>query len=163
MLEVGGTANWSWRTLEASGRSDSVAERAPTLQMFRRSTAPSVLISNPTAGADLPRRLKPTARAHTGRLIGKSLAILFTALTGILVFNVVSESGRDGRATTRGLLDADTIASLAGFGIDQVSLTGHRFTLQAELALAGKADTLPGKLRVTGYVGDSHWACPVVR
>jgi cell division protein FtsQ len=101
--------------------------------MFRRSTAPSVLISNPRAGADLPRRIKPTARAHTGRRIGKSLAILFTALTGILVFNVVSESGRDARATTRGFLDADTIASLAGFGIDQVSLTGHRFTADTDV------------------------------
>lgn len=74
-----------------------------------------------------PHRLQPAARPPTRQTrrvpVRTLVGFAFVALCGAAAY----------AAHRTGALDRDEFASMLGFGIDQVSLTGHRFTSDAEL------------------------------
>lgn len=73
-----------------------------------------------------PRSRKP--RAWAGRL-----APPLAALAGIIVFSVLTDGGRDARSAESMLPSLDIAAGWLGLGVDQVSLTGHRFTPDGDI------------------------------
>ena len=75
-----------------------------------------------------PRRLR-RPRAGWRRRIGAPLA----ALLGVAVFIVATKGGREARTAESLLPSLDVTASWLGLGVDQVSLTGHRFTPDGDI------------------------------
>jgi cell division protein FtsQ len=67
------------------------------------------------------------------RRLRKWLTALVAALTGAGAFFVMTAGGREARSLAPVWPDADQIARFAGFGIDQVSLTGVKFTLASDV------------------------------
>ncbi len=74
-----------------------------------------------------PRRLQPAARPapRTRRRVALRTTLGLAAVTLAATAAYATHHAR--------VLDRDALASLVGFGIEQVSLTGHRFTPDAEL------------------------------
>jgi cell division protein FtsQ len=111
LLEVGRAPGGTWRelTAEAFGASPDFAR--PLDQ------------DRPLAPA-WPGRRKPSRgwRARRLPLIGVSLAAM-------LAIVAISEGGRGWRR----MIDIDAAAALAGFGIDQVTLSGHQFTADTDV------------------------------
>ncbi|MBL8565425.1 MAG: FtsQ-type POTRA domain-containing protein [Hyphomicrobiaceae bacterium] len=57
----------------------------------------------------------------------------FAALLGVAVFIVATKGGREARTAESLLPSLDVTASWLGLGVDQVSLTGHRFTPDGDI------------------------------
>ncbi len=66
-----------------------------------------------------------------GRSIGLALVVACTGLCGGLAFNVLSDGGRAARGPL--LPDLDRIAIALGLGLDEVTLTGQRYTSDSEI------------------------------
>jgi cell division protein FtsQ len=74
------------------------------------------------------------ARSRTSRKLGKpSRAALAAALAGAVAFMCVTAAGRSTREARPFLQEIDRLAELAGFGLHQVSITGHRLTSDAAI------------------------------
>jgi cell division protein FtsQ len=93
-----------WRLLEGPTRRDRTV-------LAPRSAAPS--------------RMRPQALRNLGN---SRAAALVTALAGSLAFIGLTDGGRYAREAPPLIQEVDRLAELAGFGLHQVSVTGHRFT-----------------------------------
>jgi cell division protein FtsQ len=76
----------------------------------------------------MPRRLM-RQRAY-GRKLG--LAV-FAALSGALAFSLLTDAGRETRAAMSLLPDADQVLFWTGLRLDQVALSGQRFTPDSDI------------------------------
>lgn len=95
-------------------------------------------------GAIRPRPRK--ARVRRLRF-GHRAAMLAAALAGGLLFVTMTEGGRNARHAEPALPELERLADAIGLGIDQVSVTGHRFTPDGDIFDAlqlGQNRLLPG-------------------
>ena len=127
MLEVGEAPALSWR----ASRATPLPARAS-----HRTRAGSQ--QDPTGGFELAGLgafdgQSAAPRSRRGRWLRRVLAAVFAALTGVFALNVMTDGGRRSHPVASLVPDPDAIARVAGLGIDQVSLTGHRFTADGEL------------------------------
>lgn len=77
-----------------------------------------------------PRR-RPASRQAT---VGRRLALtLFMGLSGALVFSLLTDGGRQTRAVATFLPETDAVLSWMGIRVEQVALSGQRFTSDADV------------------------------
>lgn len=89
-------------------------------------------VSNPTLVTD-HKFVHPVKRRWLGKAARRLSVLLLAAVTGVALFATLSKDGTS-LATPKSLrADLEKLAILAGFGIDQVTLTGHRFTLEDKI------------------------------
>jgi len=105
---------------------------APALQPG--TTLPPAAKFTPTSAGSLALsparpRAKPRRRAY-GRKLG--LAI-FATLSGALAFSLLTHGGRETRSVASLVHDAEQALTWAGLGIDQVGLSGQRFTPDSDI------------------------------
>jgi cell division protein FtsQ len=82
------------------------------------------------ASAFFPRR-RPASRQAT---VGRRLALtLFMGLSGALVFSILTDGGRQTRAVATFLPETDAVLSWMGMRVEQVALSGQRFTSDADV------------------------------
>ncbi len=122
MQQVGGVAEGWWRVQHAP------APEAPTalptdLQNAQQSWPLAALPPSPLA-----RRLM--RRRAYGRKLG--LAV-FAALSGALAFSLLTDAGRETRGALSLLPDADQVLFWTGLRLDQVALSGQRFTPDSDI------------------------------
>ena len=68
------------------------------------------------------------------RAYGRKLGLaMFASLSGALAFSVLTDAGRDTRAATSFLPDADKVLFWTGLRVDQVALSGQRFTPDSDI------------------------------
>ncbi len=84
-------------------------------------------------GPLLSRRRRPTRRPAFGRRLGFAL---FTGLSGALAFSLLTDGGRQTRAVATFLPDLEQVLQWSGLRIDQVALSGQRFTADADVFAA---------------------------
>lgn len=72
-----------------------------------------------------PRRRRAPRRATFGRKLGLTL---FMGLSGALVFSILTDGGKQTRAVATFLPEADEVLYWTGLRIEQVALSGQRFT-----------------------------------
>jgi len=99
---------------------------ATTLPSCKRLAAPTA------ASLGLSRaRLRPNARRRTyGRKLGFAV---FTTLSGALAFSLLTDGGRQTRDMASLLPDAEQVLSWTGLRIDQVAVSGQRFTSDTDI------------------------------
>ncbi len=92
----------------------------------------------PPAATAFPARRRPFPRsAAVGRRLGVAL---FAALSGTLVFSLLTDGGRQTRAVASLLPETDWLLYWTGLRIDQVALTGQRFTNDSDVFTAVDLD-----------------------
>jgi cell division protein FtsQ len=78
-----------------------------------------------------PAQLRPSARRRAyGRKLGFAV---FTTLSGALVFSLLTDGGRQTRAMLPLLPEAAQVLSWTGLRIEQVALSGQRFTSDTDI------------------------------
>jgi len=80
-----------------------------------------------------PRRRREPRHTAFGRRFGLAL---FMGLSGALAFSLLTDGGRQTRAVTSLLPDAEQVLYWTGLRIEQVALTGQRFTADADVFAA---------------------------
>ncbi len=95
----------------------------PPAANLTASSAGSLALSPPRP------RAKPRRRAY-GRKLGLAL---FTTLSGALAFSLLTHGGRETRGMASLVHDAEQTLTWAGLGIDQVGLSGQRFTSDSDI------------------------------
>ncbi len=113
--------------------------RAPALDpnatLFSTLTAPPRDESEtlqPLTGV-LPRRRRASKQAAYGRRLGVAV---FTGLSGALAFSLLTDGGRQTRAVATFLPETQQVLQWTGLLVEQVTLTGQRFTADADVFAA---------------------------
>lgn len=92
-------------------------------------------VTGTSAQSALDRKSPRTARWRA-RLAGKRLraaSVVCAALTGAVVYTVMTDGGRNTRASDPILPTVETAAAAIGFGVDQVAIAGQKFTSDADI------------------------------
>jgi cell division protein FtsQ len=93
---------------------------------------PNSLPTAPSPGGVLPAPI--ARRLMRRRAYGRKLGFaLFAALSGALAFSLLTDAGRDTRAAMSLLPDADKVLFWTGLRVDQVALSGQRFTPDSDI------------------------------
>ncbi len=122
MQQVGGVAESSWRVQHAP------APEAPTaLESNLQSAYPAPQLG-PLPPSPVARRLM--RRRAYGRKLGLAA---FAALSGALAFSLLTDAGRETRAAMSLLPDADQVLFWTGLRLDQVAVSGQRFTPDSDI------------------------------
>jgi cell division protein FtsQ len=124
LQQVGGVAESSWRVQHAPAPNPSTAPN----DLQSRPSARSAVSLGPLPPSPLARRL--TRRRSLGRKLG--LAV-FAALSGALAFSLLTDAGRQTREAMSLLPEADQVLFWTGLRIDQVALSGQRFTPDSDI------------------------------
>lgn len=77
-------------------------------------------------------RRKPQPHRRGG-ILTRVPMIGLAAGFGTLLFAILTDGGRAARSAVPLLPKLDAVVALAGFGLDQVSVTGHRFTVDSDV------------------------------
>jgi len=83
-----------------------------------------------TTSAFFPRRRPASRQASVGRRLALTL---FMGLSGALVFSILTDGGRQTRAVATFLPETDAVLSWMGIRVEQVALSGQRFTSDADV------------------------------
>jgi cell division protein FtsQ len=119
--------------LQQVGGVSDIPKRVPlALSLDPDATAPPPPPANQTSSSNAfyPRRRPASRQAAFGRRLGLAL---FMALSGALFFSILTDGGKQTRAVATFLPAADDILYWTGLRIDQVSLSGQRFTPDADV------------------------------
>jgi cell division protein FtsQ len=81
----------------------------------------------------LPRRRRSTRHAAYGRRLGLAL---FMGLSGALAFSLLTDGGKHTRAVASFLPDLEQVLQWTGLRIEQVALSGQRFTADSDVFAA---------------------------
>lgn len=135
MREVGQVLQSSWQALQASLLPPPAADSPPTRKRLRRPKSPNVVIDREAESATLASLGAPglrdggtTARRLKRALLGAAAAACVT------LASLATLGGSRAEAWLQYLRpDIDAMARFAGFGIDQVSLTGYQFALDRDV------------------------------
>lgn len=98
--------------------------------------APVAPVPNRTSSSrssDKPARRSEKLR---NRLKGprlRAMCVAAAALCGALIYTVVTDGGRNTRASDPLLPNIETAAAAIGFGLDQVAITGQKYTPDADI------------------------------
>jgi cell division protein FtsQ len=82
------------------------------------------------SNAFFPRRRPASKQATLGRKLGLTL---FMALSGALVFSILTDGGKQTRAVATFLPTTDEMLYWMGLRVEQVALSGQRFTADADV------------------------------
>lgn len=63
----------------------------------------------------------------------RALCVVSAAMAGALIYTVVTDGGRNTRASDPLLPNIETAAAAIGFGVDQVVITGQKYTSDADI------------------------------
>jgi len=85
---------------------------------------------SPVAATVLPRRRPQLRQPAVGR---KLVLTLFMGLSGALAFSLLTDGGKQTRAVTSMLPDMQEVLYWTGLRIEQVALTGQRFTSDSDV------------------------------
>jgi len=119
--------------LQQVGGVSEIPKRVPqALSLDPDATAASLPPANHSSNASpfYPRRRPASRQAAFGRRLGLAL---FMGLSGALFFSILTDGGKQTRAVVTFLPAADEILYWTGLRIDQVSLSGQRFTPDADV------------------------------
>jgi cell division protein FtsQ len=106
-------------------------ETGPTIwRRASQSPAPRPVLS---AAAPTASRTLRAARRRLGRKSRLPLPALALAVVGIIAFLVFAGLARPLKSPAPALAEIERIIELAGFGLTQVSLTGHRYALDSDI------------------------------
>ncbi len=134
LREVGSVLQSSWQALQASLLSRPVADHPPARARLRRPKSPTIFVDHEIEDAALaPLTPHALQSAPIGRRLKKGVAGMIAAAVITLACLAMLYGGRHVNAASRYLPDVDAVARLAGFGIDQVSLTGYQFALDRDV------------------------------
>lgn len=114
------------RQIGAEANPDWLAPKGPALR--RPAVHPPKLAAERGRGA-WPLERRPAGRSWYRRVRGPVAA----ALAGMLVFAVLSHGGRNTRAGQFLSEEFEDLSSLLGLRLDQVSVSGHRFTADGDI------------------------------
>jgi cell division protein FtsQ len=133
LREVGAGSDRTTRTPSASAQSGFVIRHAARPRL-RRSKTWSQRAKSVRLAARLRSSADPLAVAFRQRMRAyrRRLAIL-ASVTAAVGAAVAADGGQWVRAQWAALPDQDGLARLAGFGLDQISLTGQRFTFDRDV------------------------------
>src|SRR4029079_14656447 len=82
------------------------------------------------SNAFFPRRRPASRQATLGRKLGLTL---FMALSGALVFSILTDGGKQKRAVATFLPSTDELLYWMGLRVEQVALCGQRFPTDADV------------------------------
>jgi len=120
--------------LQQVGQDSQFWQGAPVAPATNRASATSPAETRPSR-ATLPLR----SRFKGPRL--RAIVVAVAALAGALVYTVMTDGGRHTRASDPILPSVETAVAAVGFGLDQVAITGQKYTSDADvfdaLGLAG--------------------------
>ncbi len=120
MQQVGGVTEIPQRVPQAL----SLDPDATALPASPTNTAASA------ASSFFPRRRPASRQASLGRKLGLAL---FMGLSGALVFSILTDGGKQTRAVATFLPETDEVLYWTGLRIEQVALSGQRFTSDADV------------------------------
>lgn len=106
---------------------ESALHHAAHIPLVSRASPRSLPHSGRPAGAALRPRQRRPRRTTFG------LTTLTTALIGAIAFAVLTHLGANARQARPVIEEADRLAELAGFGVQQVFLAGHRMTSDRDI------------------------------
>lgn len=136
MQQVGGGSELKERVPQAPALDPAATLFSALFSSLGKSPQSSVPAATApaTAGGQLRLRRRREPR-HTafGRRLGLAM---FMGLSGALAFSLLTDGGRQTRAVTSFLPDAEQIFYWTGLRIEQVALTGQRFTADADVFAA---------------------------
>jgi cell division protein FtsQ len=134
LREVGQALQSSWQALQASLLSRPVADHPPSRTRLRRPKSPTIVVDHEIEDAALaPLATRALHGAPAGRRLRKGAAGTIAAAVITLACLATLYGGRHVSTVMRFLPDVDAMARFAGFGIDQVTLTGYRFALDRDV------------------------------
>lgn len=120
--------------MQQVGQDSQFWQGAPVAPATNRTSATSTAETRPSR-ATLPLR----SRFKGPRL--RAIVVAAAALAGALVYTVMTDGGRHTRASDPILPSVETAVAAVGFGLDQVAITGQKYTPDADvfdaLGLAG--------------------------
>lgn len=114
------------------------ARRRPAF-MHHSLPPPYVIVSEPQQRTGPPPVLDPGRRQPQSFRRGRSnrlswrVPLAASLVIGAALFAVLTEGGSQARRAPWTLADADALLAWAGFGIDQISVSGHRFTPDGDI------------------------------
>lgn len=95
--------------------------------------APAPNRASATAASEKPGR--PASARHS-RLKGprlRALCVAAAALSGAIIYTVMTDGGRNARTSDPIMPTVETAAAAIGFGLDQVSTSGQKYTPDADI------------------------------
>ena len=119
--------------MQQVGGVTEIPKRVPlALSLDPDTTAPPPPPANQPAAtsAFFPRRRLASRQATVGRRLALTL---FMGLSGALVFSILTDGGRQTRAVATFLPETDAVLSWMGIRVEQVALSGQRFTSDADV------------------------------
>ena len=135
MQQVGVEFGINWRAPEAPSPQAPVHRPDVYRLEFPRQAAPDLprVIANATPHRFTRRRGQPRRFKGPARRAAAIFLIAFVTLSAALAANLLIGGGIGMQALREQLPTIDRLATLAGFGIDEVALTGQRFTNDDEV------------------------------
>jgi len=134
LREVGLSLQSSWQALQASLLSHPVADHPPSRTRLRRPKSAAIVVDQePEDAALAPLTPHVLENMPIGRRLRKGVVGAIAAAVITLACLATLYGGRHASAVTRYLPDIDALARFAGFGIDQVSLTGYQFAFDRDV------------------------------
>lgn len=112
--------------MQQVGTGSNISRRAS------QSPAPRPVLKAASTSAD-PRTSRRPPRRRTGRKLKRLSPGLVLAVAGTLAVVVFAGVARRVNSPAPALAEIERIMELAGFGLDQVSVTGHRYTLDSDI------------------------------
>lgn len=117
---------------------------AETAFLPSRPTEPPNRIDRPSKARAMRRDRSGRSLARDGsrrspqlqswvRVLRGRAALVAAAICGALAFTTVTDGGRTARVVSPLLPEFDAVLGLAGFGLDQVAIAGHRFTTDIDI------------------------------
>ncbi len=122
MQQVGGASEIPQRVPQALSQGPAATSTPPASE-----SAPA---TGSIAVSRLPRRRASARRRAYGRKLGFAA---FATLFGTLAFSLLTDGGRQTRAATSFLPESEQVLTWTGLRIEQVSLSGQRFTPDADV------------------------------
>lgn len=134
MREVGLALHSSWQALQASLLPRPVADHPPSRSRLRR-PKPLAAAAEPDPEIDALALHSALDRRGADLTLGlrRGLAGVIAAAAVTLLCLAALSGGRNWAVIERLRPDVEALARLAGLGIDQVALTGHRFALDGDV------------------------------
>jgi cell division protein FtsQ len=125
LQQVGGVAEVGQRVLKALSLD-------PNATLFSVAANPPPVDPDPppTPPPLIPRRRPQSRQASVARRFALAA---FMGLSGALAFSLLTDGGRQTRAVASFLPDMEEVLYWTGLGIDQVGLSGQRFTADADV------------------------------
>lgn len=154
MSQVGTASRFWWRVADARVAAASTPSAKPALSQAAFAATPTSRSVGSGLAVPARRRIAGCKRPGSTGLLAhvRPAPTAVAALLGIACFAAFSDVGRSMRAAVPISEHVDRLILAAGFGIEQVSLTGHRFTSDSDIYDALDLANVRSMLRFDGAI-----------